>query len=72
MSLPGQLVRSKMIPFAVGCCCGLMEMRRFVVILSGTIVWALRHDVLLSMLMQAGRSYRPIHPPSTVIMVPVT
>ena len=72
MSLFGQLVSSKMIALAVGCCCGLVEMRRFVVIFSSTIVWALRHDVLLWMLTQAGRGYRPIHPPSTVIMVPVT
>ena len=72
MSLLGQLVRSKMVAFAMGCSCGLVEMRRFVVKFSSTIVWALRHNVLLSMLTQAGRSYRPIHPPSTVIMVPVT
>jgi hypothetical protein len=72
MSLPGQLVRSKMVAFAVGCGCGLLEMRRLVVKFSSTIVWALRHDVLLSMLTRARWSYRPIHPPSTVIMVPVT
>jgi hypothetical protein len=45
-----------MIAFAMRCCCGLVEMRRLVVKFSGTIVWALRHDVLLSMLTQAGWS----------------
>jgi hypothetical protein len=77
MRLPGQLVRGQMIAFTVGRCCGLMRVSRLAVILSGAVVWALRHGFVLRVLDAGSRRaeplrYRPIHPPSTVRTVPVT
>ena len=77
MRLPGQLVRSQMIGFAMGHGCGLMGVSRLVVKFRGAVVWAL--GIVLSSLcwmqFRGERShprYRPIHPPSTVRMAPVT
>lgn len=72
MSLLGQLVRGEMVAFAVRRGSGLVQMSRFIVIFGCAVMWALRHNVFLSVLLQTRRSYRPIHPPSTVTIVPVT
>jgi hypothetical protein len=77
MRLPGQLVRGQMIAFTVGRCCGLMRVSSLVVILRGAVVWALRHGFVLRVLDAGSRPaeplrYRPIQPPSTVRIVPVT
>lgn len=74
--LPGEFVGCEVIAFAMSCGCGLVGVGGFVVIFSGTIVRALRHGVLSSggwmHFVEETFGYRPIHPPSTVMLVPVT
>src|SRR5271154_4741943 len=76
MCLFGELVRGKVVAFAVGRCCGLVGVSCLIVIFGGAVVWALRHGVVLHLLDAASLgselSYRPIHPPSSVRTVPVT
>jgi len=43
-------MRSQMIAFAMGRCCGLMRVSRLVVILRGAVVWALWHGLILRQL----------------------
>ena len=47
VGLFGEFVSGEMIAFAVRSCCGLVGVGCFVVIFSGSVVRALRHDVLL-------------------------
>jgi hypothetical protein len=72
MSLLGKLMRGQVIAFAMRRRGGLVGVRGFVVELGGSIVWALRHNVFSSHRRMPKPLYRPIHPPSTVRMVPVT
>jgi hypothetical protein len=51
MSLHGQLVRGEMIALAMGRGSGLVEMSRLIVIFGCAVVWALRHNVFLSVLL---------------------
>ena len=68
VGLLGELVGGEVIAFVVRCGGGLMGVRGLVVELGGSFVWALWHGGFsLERL-----DYRPIQPPSTVRMVPVT
>jgi hypothetical protein len=50
MRLFGELVSGEMIALAMSRGCGLVSMSSLVMELSGAVVWALGHDVLLSVL----------------------
>jgi len=55
MRLFGQLMRSQMIAFAMGSCCGLMRVSRLVVKLRSAVVWALWHGLVLRLLDAVSR-----------------
>jgi len=72
MGLLRKLMSGQVIALAMRRCGGFVGVRGFIVELGGSVVWALRHVIFSSMGWMPKSSYRPIHPPSTVRMVPVT